>query len=510
MTSHHDEANEGKGRVHPGPSPSNVSSPMPSTHRSGALTPLLGTAVVLVAGVAATVFGTQAHQHSSPAALALVWALGSYLGVVLVAGIPRARSRAVLEWLPQALVGAGGLALAPWLVLANRYTDAPPGSEVVFFSVAAWGAMLALALAAEAPDRTTRAGGAVLALAGVAGVVANWERPSSFSPLVRFAREESFMLLAGVLWVALVVVLLRAALRGALPAAALRASLGGIAAALVLAGTSLAEGTLVADDFGGAGVWAFGISAAFLMAGSLVSLRSRSAFGIAAAHLLVPATMTLLLLFEEVFGIRGPNPLLAGPIAAGTASTMAGLWLTRASAAVEPQRACPPSAIARTLAALAVVAALVAMALPGMTATVTANRADASRFAASFTLHGFEIAGTWLALGVAVAALGIALRPRSMRQAWSRAAALAAAIAAWPFVAATPVKTLTSFIPSDVQVDYGSEFARIDFAGSPPLFALAALGGALLAVAVTLFACRSSSHGVPKSAERDDREVAPS
>lgn len=477
----------------------------------GAALTVVGAAVVLVAGVASSVLGTQAHQYSSPAALALISAAGSFFGVFMVAGLSSSRSGGIREWLPQVLAGAGGFALAPWLVMVNRYTDAPPGSEVVFFSVASWGAMLAVAVALTSCERISRMGGALLALAGAAAVVANWERPSSFSPFVRYAREESFMLVAGALWVVLMLVLLAASRRKALSAAALRAGLGGIGAALVLAGFALADGSMSRADFGGTGVTAFGIAVAFSTAGALVVLRSRSAVGIAGAYLLVPATMSLMLQLQEVFGARGPNPLLVVPILGAAVSTMAGLWVTRerpADAGARETRAVSTRQwVARGLAGVALASATVALALPGMTATVKGFRTDGSQFRAAFGLYGFEVAGTWLALGVAVVALGIAVEGPQLRSVRSRAVAIVAALAAWPFVAATPLRTLTSFIPSDVQVDYGSEFARIDFAGGPPMLAAIALGGALLAVGVTL------SHRIPgpragsDDGSEDDREV---
>ncbi|MRS12781.1 MAG: hypothetical protein EG823_06890 [Actinobacteria bacterium] len=457
--------------------------------RRGVALKAAGFIVLLLSSVAASVFGTEAHQYSSPAALAAVAAAGAFLGVLVAVGLPGERARGLREWLPQAFVGAGGFAVAPWLVMANRYTDAPPGSEVVFFTTAAWGAMLAISAAVGPPTRIRRIGGVLLALAGAAAVVGNWERPSSFSPFVRYGREELLMLLAGALWVTLVLVLAAAARRKSLPAAALRASLGGIGAAIVIGGASAGAGTLTVADLAGGGLWAFGIAAVFVTASTLVLLRRGSAYEVASAYVLVPAAMTLLLLLEQVFGARGPNPLLIWPILGGTVSTAAGLWLARAERDDSPDLASRPRLLRTAglvFGAVATCAALVALVLPGMSASVTAIRADGTSFEASFGLWGAEMAGTWLALGVAVASVGIAMRRSVPRVGWSQGAAVLAAAVAWPLAAATPLRTLTAFIPSDVQVDYGSEFARIDFSGGPPILAILALVGALFAVAVTL------------------------
>lgn len=505
MTSNQDDTRDGKGRVRPGPSPSPHSRP----HFPPAVMAPLGALVLLVAGVASSVFGTQAHQYSSAAALAFVSALGSFLGVIVTVGMSPKPARRPAEWVTEALAGAAGLALAPWIVMANRYTDAPPGSEVVFFSVAAWGAMLALALAFSARERVTRIGGAVLALVGAAAVVANWERPSSFSPFVRFAREELLMLLAGAMWVALVLVLLAASRRGSLAGAALRASLGGIGGGAVLVAVSALSGGLTAADFAVPGVWAFGVAVAFATAGMIIVLQSRSAALIAGVYLIIPAAMSLLLLLESVLGVRGPNPLLEGPILGATLATLAGLYLTAAPTPADGSRgATSLRPLALILAAAAVVSAVAALALPGMAASVQGLRADGTQFQASFDLFGYEVAGAWLAFGIAVSALGIAFGRSSKRALWAQSAAVAAGSATWLLIADTPLRTLTAFIPSDVQVDYGSEFARIDFIGGPSILALVALGGALLAVAVTL-AYRARPSATAGGATRN-REVVSS
>lgn len=469
-----------------------------------------GPVMVLVSALGATAFGTQAHQYSSPTALALVAAFGSFLGTALIVGLPRERAQGTAEWLVPALAGAGGFALAPWLVMVNRYTDAPPGSEVTFFSVVAWGAMLALVLALRSNDRVRRGGGTVLALAAAAAVLANWERPSSFSPLVRYAREEAFMLLAGVLWVTLVLLLLRAAEQGSLGRTAFRASLGGVVGAFALAAPALASAALTAEDFITPGLWAYGIATAFLTAGVLMVLRTRAATPIAGALMLVPSSMSLLLLLEGVFGYRGPNPLLVGPILAATVAALSGIVLAsgvRHGSGEAKPRHDRWLTFARGLAAIAIAAAAVSLALPGTTATVSATRADGSGFEAAFELYGFEMVGPWLALGLTCGALGIVLRPALARARMAHAAAVVAAAAAWPFVAGTPIRTLTSFIPSDVQVDYGSEFARIDFSGGPSVLAAIALGGALVAVAVTLSQRTAAVSAGPEEASQDPQEV---
>jgi hypothetical protein len=225
-------------------------------------------------------------------------------------------------------------------------------------------------------------------------------------------------------------------------------------------------------------------------------------------YLLVPSAMTLLLMLEQVIGVLGPNPLLRGPIAAATVIALAGLWLMREERA-QTGRTCSRSVLRLSSTAVAIaalLAAAVTLALPVMLAAVQATRADGTAFRASFGLYGYEVAGAWIAVFVALSAVGMAIEPMKARQALLRSVALIPAAAAWPFVATTPLRTLTSFIPSDIQVDYGSEFARIDFSGGPPILAAFALAGALIAVALTLW-CRFSVTPSQVDSLGDDREV---
>jgi len=510
VTSEPDVTREGKGRARPGPSPSalNRSRPRPHARPAGSRwATALGFVVVLVATAAWSVLGTQAHQRSSAAALAVVAAIAAFAGTMLAVGLPRSKPASAGDWLPPLLAGAGGFAVAPWIVMANRYTDAPPGSEVLFFTAVSWGAMLAIALALASRERVTRIGGTVVAVAGAALMLASWERPSSFSPLVRYAREEFMMLGVGVLWVLLVLVLLRSSRRGTLGVSSMAAALGGLAGAAVIAAVAARNGGLVEAHFAGGGPLGFGVAMAFAVAGMLVVLRSGRAEAIAATHLLVPGAVSLLIIPEWALGPFGPQPMLLGAVVAGAAAVLAGvvvLWPAGESLSVSadeppaeapvvtgpvdgraPTRGAAWRWAATVVAFAALGAAAVALSQPSMSALVRGLRADGSQFRATFDLFGYEVAGPWLAFGIAVAALGMSLERSGRGLPWLRSVALAAAVGAWWSAGMTPLRTLTSFIPSDVQVDYGSEFARIDFSGDPSVWALAAVGGALVAVALT-------------------------
>ena len=491
MTSARDDTREGKGRVRPGPSPSAPARSRLQGRRGRPATgwiTALGFTVVLVAVAASSVLGTQVHSSSSPAALALLAAAGAALGVLVGTGLPALRARSSAEWLLPLVAGAAGFGFAPWLVMANRYTDAPPGSEVLFFTTASWGALLAVTLALTSRQRISRLGGAVLALAGAAVLVANWERPSSFSPFVRFPAEAVAMLVAGALWAGLVLVLLAAARRQALTSAAWYAALGGLVCAGVLAGVAAGDGVLLARHFSQPGAWGYGIAVGFATAGTLMVVRSGRAEAVAGAYLLVPSAVSLLLFVMEATRVYGPRPILVGPAAAAVICTVAGVLVTRGAGASRRdgggRSGGPIVSVARAVGALAVMASVAALASPALTATVTGLRTDGAQYRASFDLFGYEVAGPWIAAGVAVAGLGMALDARGLRESWVRVLALAGAAGVWVTVADTPLRTLASFIPSDVQVDYGSEYARIVFAGAPSALAAAALSSAVVAAAL--------------------------
>ena len=80
------------------------------------------------------------------------------------------------------------------------------------------------------------------------------------------------------------------------------------------------------------------------------------------------------------------------------------------------------------------------------------SETDGQTFDARFVLRGAEAVGPWPALGIALGAAAVARYSSAIE---TRAAALFVAIAAWPLVAWTPLHTLTTFIPSEVEVDFG-------------------------------------------------------
>ncbi len=138
-----------------------------------------------------------------------------------------------------------------------------------------------------------------------------------------------------------------------------------------------------------------------------------------------------------------------------------------------------------------------------MSAHVVGLRTDGSNLDVRFALAGAETVGSWLVLALALGTLAAAIAvvraiPRSgsadRGRLYGSLAALAAGVAAWPFVRSTPLRTLTSFIPIEVQVDFGSEFASITFSSLAVPAAIVSLCGTALALGV-LLVCTARARG---------------
>jgi hypothetical protein len=247
------------------------------------------------------------------------------------------------------------------------------------------------------------------------------------------------------------------------------------------------------------GLLLYALATASAAAAAVVLLRAVGAGGVAAALFLPPAALTLLTYIEQATKVFGPQPILLGPAAAGSVTALAAAvliarapWTRGPSTGGRPDRWAVAAVI---LSAASLLAACVSTALPAMSARVVGLRTSGATLDLRFTLIGAETVGSWLVLALALGALAVsigALRAVPRRGDLNRGTlfatitALAAAAAAWPFVRATPLRTLTSFVPSEVQVDFGSEFASITFSSLPVPAAIAALCGTALALGVLL------------------------
>ncbi len=479
MTSKINVKREGKGRDIPGPSSS----------RRVQTAAAIAAAVLALATAAGFAVGIEARRTLSAEALASASAIASAIGILLASGdVRRIRLRAASEPLFSLVLGALGLFGAPYAVLVHRYSDAPAGSEILFLTTAAWATILVLFTLKRRRSEVVPLAGALLGMAGIVGVVGNWERPSSFSPFVRFVPEELWMLAAGVAWAALWWHLGRARDKGELDAAAVPAAVGGVlAAAMMLVARWATADVSAALSHGG--FWLYAVACMAAAVAALLALRSVGPRGVAAAIVLPAVALTALTLVEQATGAFGPQPILLGPASAGAVIALAAallIWPREPSPETPPQTRWWRAAL--VAGALSSVVAAVGLGLPALEGTAKGLRTSGAAFEASFVLRGIEVVGPWAVLALGVVTLGIAWA-RDLRL--PHILALLAAAIAWPFVWNTPLRTFTTFIPSEVQVDFGSEFAAISFKQLPIPVTLVALGGVAVAVAL-LLVCRSA------------------
>jgi hypothetical protein len=390
------------------------------------------------------------------------------------------------------LACAGGLLAffgAPALVAGLRMTDAPAGSIVVFWVSGGWAAIAACGAAALALRERLglSAGwsfaGALLALAGVAGVVADWERPSSFSPLVRFASREMGMLAGGLLLLAGGLLIVRAAKSARLDAALLCASASALAASLVWWGaTDFARGwSRVAEQPLAVAVAA--VSWGLVCVSWPACLKTLGAARGAAAMSVAPVLLSGLVWLEQAVGVAGPQPLVVPGVVAGSLVVLAGVCALAHARDARRAKAAPLLSAAAAVPALL---ALVALALPALIAKVDVT--IGGTFSGSWTMAGDESVAGWVALALVVLAVVATFDARPL---WPIAAALAASVA-WPWLLDVPTHVWNASLAPDIQVYYGTEHGSIVFTTVPNVpMAGAVILGALVMLAI-MVARRSS------------------
>jgi hypothetical protein len=409
-------------------------------------------------------------------------------GTLVVALLRTPRPLRALRGLTRPLVlqaCAGGLlavAGAPALIAAMRMTDAPAGSIVVFWVSGGWAAVAALGAAAVAlrERRVLVAGwsvaGALLAVAGVAGVVADWERPSSFSPLVRFGPQELGMLLGGVLLLAGGLLLVRVASSSGMDGTLLWASASGFLVSLVwwvASGVPYGWSALVEHSVEVVlAAVAWGLVCALWPA----TLRAFGPAAGAAALSVTPVLLSALILLEQFVGVAGPQPLVVPGVLAGSLLVVAGVC------ALAHAHGAQASATPRTLMLASAAPAL--LALVGLLLPAIAVRADVTVtggvFAGSWTMNGAESVAGWAAVALAVLVIVAVV---DARPGWPVAATLAAS-AAWLWLLDVPTHVWNPALAPGIQQYYGTEYGSIGFTALPN----AAMTGAVILGAVTMVA----------------------
>lgn len=423
------------------------------------------------------------------AALTTALTLGALFASVLVAGRPWAAVSA-MPVRARVLACAGGLlafAAAPGTVAAVRLTDAPSGAVTVFWIAGGWAALAALVFAGKVlmlrsslASLWSLAGGA-LVLAGCAGVVANWERPSSFSPLVRFPVQEAAILAAGLLFVGGGLLLVRAARGGGLGGPLVC----GAATAVLAAGSwwllaDFAAGWSSLAELPVAVVLAASAWAAVCVAWPLL-LREHGLACPAAVLAAAPALLSALVLVEQAVGVAGPQPMIASGVTAGSLVLFCGMLCLFEAGRPQALRWRPRSVT--WLAAAPAALAAVGLGMPSILASAQVSGVGGS-FSGSWTLGGWESVAGWSALGLS---LVVVLAARSERPWWPVAAAVGAC-AAWPWLRPVPMHVLNGWLAPGIQQYYGTEYGSIDFtplANVPMMAAVLATVLGLVALAIS-------------------------
>lgn len=429
----------------------------------------LAAGLLVMAGAGLTfVLDTVLMAEFSDRALVAIPVLVAALSALALGGLrgPIALAR---DDTPGALRAAAGGALAFWaapmIVLSQRSTDAPSGSETLFFSTAAWAPLIFVVGYIAAARRVSPIGlaAAMAGTVGAAGILANWERPSSFSAFIKFPTQHTMMIVAGLLFAVGTLAVARVAATHAMPRTAVIGLLGAAAVALPL-------GLLGGDSVPALQRWwpsllLLGLATA-VFAWSWLSLVGRS--GVATASwpfVLVPVAVTSLSALERATGVWGADPIQWPAVLASSALCVAAAATIALS---RSEKTAPASTrldrIALYAAGASAAAAFIAFGLPALSASVRAVAPVTGRFQADWVMYGAETAIGWFALSAGLlvfsAAWG-ATRGAAPGLVLAAAGSAVVAAAAWPYMMQTPFYTHTRWIPGDIQQVYGTEYARI-------------------------------------------------
>jgi hypothetical protein len=443
-------------------------------------------------------------------AVALLAALAFISGFVGTPVAERLRSAGSRE---VGLAAVAGIItwFAPFmLVLSQRATDAPSGTETLFFTTAGWmlaGVAVAFAVRSERPS-TVHLAGSLLGLLGSAVVLANWERPSSFSPFIKFPMQEVTILFAGVLFATGLLMTLRSSrllgMRSTLWVGMATATAVAVPVGLLVGAGSLATYTRLWPQ-----LLLLGVALSTLATGLVALTRSQGLARATSWLVLTPVALTTLWALERLTGAYGPNPIVWIGASGGAVLVVLGVVVSQAAPmpARDSRQATAPSAttpsrgrvrLVLALAVAAVVAAAAALVLPAFSASVAGTVESGAAFSANWVLIGAETAAGWLPLCVAVLALSIAFtlgRGGSVRGLVMAAVSGVIASATYPLVVATPLHTWNRWIPAEIQQAYGTEYARLSLDVIPHAVRYLAVG--LSAVAcVTLIVIMMLSRNV--------------
>ncbi len=450
-------------------------------------TVVTGAVSAAAAWLAVAVFATgqfvfqTAAVGSNASAVAALCAFSAAVGLLLVGGSVRPGSLKEIraaQATAAAVLGAVAFAGAPLFVMANRFSDAPAGSLALFWTVPFAGFVLVAAhvVASRELRGLTRVAAALVALVGAAAVLANWERPSSFSLLARHVSQQLALGVSALVWAAALVALVILAEKYGRRAALGWAALGSLGAAVILAATGAPA---VPSVLGALFAAPLALFVAGATASTVYASRRWSPALAGSALLMVPAALTLFTFVEAAVGALGPRPVLLDAAFAATCVGAVGAYGAVRSGS-ERVRA---SWLVLAPAVAAALIAVAAMVVPGVAVAVRGARTDMQAFSANFTLSGAETIGGWLVFSLALfLLLETVLQSRSSVRRSVGTVLIAITVAAgWAILRFVPLHVWVSWIPAEVQQDYGTEYASITYSAVSTAVQIASLAASVIA-----------------------------
>ncbi|MHB0976206.1 MAG: EamA family transporter [Candidatus Aquicultorales bacterium] len=453
----------------------------------------------------------------------LVAAGRATLGLAFIALVARGRLRQKLtgsQWIKLLLAGVSfGLFLI--LNVAFRYSNAPSGSDIAFVTSLAPVFLLAAAFK-ERIKPVAGAFGTALAVLGMVVVLGNWEKPSSFSPFVKFPGEE-LALLASAAFLALTLIL----------AGKLREVEGRVRAFSILgvssiftavyAGADLAvKGLPQAESDGFIALLLLGVIGTGVVLHMLImGAEDMEAHRFSSIILMTPVFLTLFLLVDK---FAAGLPIVLSQVILGCALVSIGFVLavlpvkSRGIHEVEVIRTArqvwPVLAI---LASVGIVSALAGAFAPVRESFIAGYLDSGAPYRESWSTLGFESVGFYVAAAVSVFLLTTAFRMRngSVGNIALIVAGLSAASAALLGLAVgnNTFSAWYLWMPAEIQWAIGTEYVdlkEIAISNIPLLFSTMAviMGGAvaLLAGANGLLARRT--RGSTRSEGLYGREIS--
>lgn len=390
--------------------------------------------------------------------------------------------------------GVAGFWLAPLITLSQRASDAPSGAVVLFLTTALWGVIACVTAWGFAPKTTSALAlaAAVASAVGSAAVLANWERPSSFSPFIKYPQQELVIVLAGVAFAVGALALVRASRELDRRAVTLIAI---VSAAVVSVVAAVPQLPSVAGDLSrlSSEFVLLGLGAYALAWGWSHVVTTRGVVSASPALLAAPALLTLLSVLERMTGVYGPNPIQWGGAVPGVVLCIAGATVVYLAAPQVRSDGWRSGAllISRICAGLACAAAAVGLFLPALRAASVGTLPEP--FEAIWAMYGFESAAAWLPVAGSLVLLAASmLAPHRLGRTAAVLASVTTFVAAWAYrpLLDTPLHTWNNWIPSDVQQTYGTEYARfsVEIITSPASIAAVVLSvvGALALVIAAL------------------------